>query len=525
MTQQPTGDLTPGWSLRRRLTALFATAGVLGAAVAAFAIIALVRVDQGTTRVIDRLDPATESVVNMFASMLDEETGLRGYALTHETQYLAPYHQGIAGEAQYQRQAETLLVDEPVLLAELQAVETAYRAWQSSYVLPSLSAVAAGGSVSDALSAVGKAQFDTVRAKLDTLQGGLADSRAQSRTELKSALSTRWAWIIAALALEVAVAAATVIGVRRWITVPLGRLGLETRTVAAGNIGHAVNVDGPREVTELGADVEQMRQELEVLIATARDAQVIAEAARAQIDEQADALRRSNAELEQFAYVASHDLQEPLRKVASFCQLLEQRYADQLDDRARTYIGFAVDGAKRMQALINDLLSFSRTGRTSVGFISLDLADPVRRALRDLSTLIEEAGAVVTVDPLPDVSGDPTLLGQLFVNLIGNAVKFHGSEPPTVRISCRAEGGFWQLACSDNGIGIEPRYAEKIFVIFQRLHPKDEYPGTGIGLALCKKIVEHHGGKIWLDTDYAGGTRFCFTLPTEPLPTPRTDLA
>jgi light-regulated signal transduction histidine kinase (bacteriophytochrome) len=250
-----------------------------------------------------------------------------------------------------------------------------------------------------------------------------------------------------------------------------------------------------------------------VLIETAREAQVIAEAARAQIDDQAHALRRSNAELEQFAYVASHDLQEPLRKVASFCQLLEQRYAEQLDDRARTYIGFAVDGAKRMQALINDLLSFSRTGRTSGGFVGLELSEPYERAVRDLSRLIEETGAVVTADPLPSISGDATLLSQLFLNLIGNAIKFRGAEAPTVHISCVPDGDYWEFSCADNGIGIEPQYAEKIFVIFQRLHPKDVYPGTGIGLALCKKLIEYHGGQIWLDTSYAGGTRFCFTLP------------
>jgi light-regulated signal transduction histidine kinase (bacteriophytochrome) len=296
-------------------------------------------------------------------------------------------------------------------------------------------------------------------------------------------------------------------------------LGAETRLVAAGDIGHAIDVEGPREVTDLGADIEQMRRELEELIATARDAQLAAEDARAQIDEQAEALRRSNGELEQFAYVASHDLQEPLRKVASFCQLLEQRYADQLDDRARTYIGFAVDGAKRMQALINDLLSFSRTGRTTESFTSIDLADPVHRAVRDLSKLIEESGAIITNDPLPHISGDATLLGQLFANLIGNAIKFRGEQAPVVHISCQPDGAFWALACADNGIGIEPQYAEKIFVIFQRLHPKDVYAGTGIGLALCKKIVEYHGGRIWLDTDYVGGTRLCFTLPVEKAPT------
>jgi signal transduction histidine kinase len=514
---------TRDWSLRRRLAALFIIAGILGAAVATFATIALVRVDQGTSRVIDTVDPADFAVLNMFANMLDEETGLRGYGLTKETSFLQPYQQGLVGVAEYQRQAETLLAGHPQLLAQLRTVEADYASWQTSYVQPSLAVVSGGGAVSDHLSAIGKAHFDTIRTDLAALESGLSISRTHSRDELDSALSTRWAWIITVISLAIAVGATTVLGIRRWVTVPLDRLGAETRTVAAGDISHPINAQGPREVTELGDDVERMRRELEVLIGTAREAQDAAERARAQIDEQAGALRRSNAELEQFAYVASHDLQEPLRKVASFCQLLEQRYADQLDDRARTYIGFAVDGAKRMQALINDLLSFSRTGRTSTGFSSIDLGAPFARAVSDLSKLIEESGAAVTRDPLPKISGDASLLSQLFANLIGNAVKFHSDRPPGVHFSCRRTGHFWTLACTDNGIGIEPQYAEKIFVIFQRLHAKDVYPGTGIGLALCKKIVEYHGGQIWLDTEFSGGTRFCFTLPVLPvLPVEKT---
>ena len=232
-----------------------------------------------------------------------------------------------------------------------------------------------------------------------------------------------------------------------------------------------------------------------------------------QLDEQTRDLERSNAELEQFAYVASHDLQEPLRKVASFCQLLEQRYRGQLDERADQYIDFAVDGAKRMQQLINDLLAFSRVGRSGNELQPVALDEIARRALADLDAVRVDARATVDVGDLPTVLGEPSLLTVLFQNLIGNAIKFRSEQPPEVRLTAERDGDGWLITCSDNGIGIDPEYAERVFVIFQRLHAKDEYAGTGIGLAMCRKIVEHHGGRIWLDPEAGPGTTFRFTLP------------
>lgn len=239
----------------------------------------------------------------------------------------------------------------------------------------------------------------------------------------------------------------------------------------------------------------------------------------AELDAQAAELRRSNAELEQFAYVASHDLQEPLRKVASFCQLLEKRYGDQLDARGTQYINFAVDGAKRMQVLINDLLTFSRVGRVQDARETVALDGTLDRALRNLATAVEESGAEVTrPERLPDVVGDPTLLTMLWQNLIGNAVKFRSPDRlPRVEVTevddPAAEPGFRTFAVTDNGIGVPAEFAEKVFVIFQRLHARETYGGTGIGLSLCKKIVEHAGGHIRIDTAHTGGTRIVFTLP------------
>jgi light-regulated signal transduction histidine kinase (bacteriophytochrome) len=231
------------------------------------------------------------------------------------------------------------------------------------------------------------------------------------------------------------------------------------------------------------------------------------------VEEQAEDLLRSNAELEQFAYVASHDLQEPLRKVASFCQLLERRYKGQLDERGEQYIEFAVDGAKRMQQLINDLLAFSRVGRLTSDFVDVDLSAALAQALTQLDMVVSEAGAQVTSDPLPTVQGENTLLVQLFQNLVGNGVKFSGGATPRIHIGVRRDGDMWEFCCSDNGIGIEPQYQDKIFVIFQRLHGRDVYGGTGIGLAMCKKIVEYHGGRMWLDTTVTEGATFRWTLP------------
>ena len=232
-----------------------------------------------------------------------------------------------------------------------------------------------------------------------------------------------------------------------------------------------------------------------------------------QLEEQSRDLRRSNTELEQFAYVASHDLQEPLRMVASYCQLLKRRYAGKLDTDADEFIEFAVEGATRMQRLINDLLSYSRVGHRGEVFAPLAANEVVSAALNNLGAAIADAGARIEVGDLPEINGDRTQLVQLFQNLIGNAVKFRRDEAPVVRISAVVDEKFAQFTVEDNGIGIDREYVDKVFLIFQRLHDREKYSGTGIGLAIVKKVVERHGGKVWIESTPGQGSRFEFTLP------------
>lgn len=227
----------------------------------------------------------------------------------------------------------------------------------------------------------------------------------------------------------------------------------------------------------------------------------------------AEELRRSNKDLEQFAFVASHDLQEPLRKVISYCQLLQRRYGGKLDAQADQFIEIIVKGGTRMSDLIRDLLAYARVGTQTAPAQAVDCAAIFRETAALLQETIRASGAKVTAERLPVVKADPTQVGQLFQNLVGNAVKFRGDKPPEVRVKARRQGSFWRISVQDNGIGIDPRFQDRIFDMFQRLHGKEKYPGTGIGLAICKRIVERHGGRIWVDSVPGQGTTFNFTLP------------
>ncbi len=235
--------------------------------------------------------------------------------------------------------------------------------------------------------------------------------------------------------------------------------------------------------------------------------------ARQDLEHSVKELARSNAELQQFAYVASHDLQEPLRMVSSYTQLLAKRYRGRLDADADDFIAFAVDGAARMQKLIQDLLAYSRVGTRNLERQAVSMDSVLEYATDMLQLVIKDTDAAVTHESLPSIKVDERQMTQLFQNLISNAIKFRGQEPPRIHVSATRLDGEWLFSVHDNGIGIEPQYADRIFVIFQRLHNRDDYPGTGIGLAICKKIVERHGGRIWMESEPGKGSTFFFTVP------------
>ncbi|OMC54804.1 histidine kinase [Mycobacterium sp. IS-836] len=474
------------------------------------------RTDGVSRELSDNIRPARLAASQLQAALRDQEIGVRGYLISANRQFLAPYYDGQRAEVAAAEDIRRHLGRHADLMADLDAIERAAGVWRANYTEPLIASVAPNTPtvISGAAAERGKAEFDHLRELFDMQNTHLFQTWDNTAAELKSAQDWRNGVLVAILLLFVVTAGALAALVRSTVTLPLAALAAACRRITKGDFGEViVPPRRPKDIRGIATDVENMRQRLvEELDAI--------HSARTQLHERAVELRRSNTELEQFAYVASHDLQEPLRKVASFCQLLEKRYGDQLDERGLEYIGYAVDGAKRMQVLINDLLTFSRVGRLGSVHTEVDLDAALDTALENLAVAIQESGAEIVrpTQRLPRIVGDPTLLSMLWQNLIGNAVKFRLAErTPRIVIECQAgsgeRDGQWVLSVSDNGIGIAEEFTEKVFTIFQRLHGREQYAGTGMGLAMCKKIVEHHGGTIRIDTSYTGGTRFEFTLP------------
>jgi signal transduction histidine kinase len=498
-TTSPTGAAQRPGSLRRRVLLLLAAITLVLVAASALAAVSTVRLSRAREHLADRLDPAAIRDAELLAALVDQETGVRGYVLTGDAQFLEPWEAGQIAEADLTTRLVALLDDEPAAVGRLAVVTERAERWRVEFALPAIASDLPEPAEA-AEQERGRALFQEVRDAHAALTADVDTARTDARDDLRQA--ARWL-TVSLTALVIALATAIVVIVvelRRSVLRPLATLADDAEVVAGGDLDHVVRADGAAEFLAVATAMDTMRERV---VSQLREA-----------EEHRAELARSNAELEQFAYVASHDLQEPLRKVAAFCQMLERRYGDQLDERAHQYIAFAVDGAKRMQELINDLLTFSRVGRSSerVGDVALD--DVAARAIANLSHAIQDAGATVRVSPLPDVRGDRTLLVALFQNLVSNAVKFHGDDPPEIDVTVERRGDDWELAVADNGIGIGSQYRERVFVIFQRLHARDDYEGTGIGLAMCRKIVEFHGGRLWIDEDHAGpGTTFRFTLP------------
>ncbi len=519
-----------GPSLQAWLTSVLVLLALMVVGTGALGAALLSHTTMAGNRLVDGILPAQRDALRLETALLDQETGVRGYLLADEPALLEPYERGLTNETDAARRLATVLAGDEGddgVREDLAAVQEAARTWREQFAAPAIASVEKGTappSLQD-----GKDRFDEVRRRIAAQQARLDRIQADARTTFGEARSQRdhilLAIVVAFLLAGTALAVLLHVGVLR----PLALVRTASQRVADGAFEEEIPLRGPSDLRALARAVEAMRHRtVAELKASRRNAERLDRTA-AELDAQAVELRRSNAELEQFAYVASHDLQEPLRKVASFCQLLEKRYGDQLDERGAQYIGFAVDGAKRMQVLINDLLTFSRVGRVQDARETVAMDGPLDRALRNLAAAVEESGAeIIRPERLPDVVGDPTLLTMLWQNLVGNAVKFRSPDrAPRVEVALAegrdAEPGFHTFTVTDNGIGVPAEFAEKVFVIFQRLHGRETYGGTGIGLSLCKKIVEHAGGRIRIDTDHREGTRIVFTLPVAAATTDTAD--
>jgi signal transduction histidine kinase len=505
------------WTLRRRVAALCVTVGVLLAALGVVAAVTAADSNDRIDTLVNRTGPMRSASEGLDAAVVDQETGILGFAISGREDNLRPYYDGLAAQNRLVAQIGQLVGadGDAQIRAALQDVQRRADEWRAAVAIPVISAVRTQGpDAGQALvEAAGTSRFDALRSSVATLQQEIQVVRRESVEAARKTGNTLVAIEIAAAAIIILAGAGLLLLLDRLVSQPVVELAEQVRAVADGDYEKRITSRGSPELAALADDVDGMRRQIAAELREVRDARAQVEWINEQLKIQADELTRSNRDLEQFAYVASHDLQEPLRKVASFCQLLQRRYAGQLDERADQYIAFAVDGAQRMQRLINDLLAFSRIGRLTTGFTDVDL----NRVLDDVTSQLEarnEDDGEIVWSGLPTVEGEEPLLTTLFVNLIGNSLKFRRPDvPPVIRITAEREGKEWRITVRDNGIGIEAEFADKVFVIFQRLHARDAYEGTGIGLAIVKKIVEYHGGRIWLDLDVDEGTSINFTLP------------
>lgn len=510
-----------GWTLRGRIFTLCLAAALLLGGLGVVAALTAAAANDAVDDVLDRAGPLRVAGQNLGTALVDQETGIRGYAITGLARSLDPYNTGLAAERQ--RVAEIRSILEPEedrdIEVSLERVEQLAVKWRTDVAVPLIETVRTQGAeaAQQRIEATDSRDFDQLRAAVDQLQADILTMRNKSAESARNASSNLVAVEIAAAVVIVVTGILLLILLDRLVSRPILDLAGQVRKVAAGDYERRIESNyGSPDLVALAEDVDRMRRQIASELSQVRTARQQVEWINQQLQSQAAELTRSNRDLEQFAYVASHDLQEPLRKVASFCQLLQRRYAGQMDERADQYIGFAVDGAQRMQRLINDLLAFSRIGRLTSGFTEVDLNRVLGEVKSQLETRAGDDAAITWAD-LPTVDGEEPLLTTLFANLVGNSLKFRRPDvPPVVTITASRDGNEWRINVRDNGIGIEAEFADKVFVIFQRLHARDAYEGTGIGLAIVKKIVEYHGGRIWLDVDVSPGVSIWFTLPVMP---------
>jgi len=513
------GPLRRRVTLRRQVTVACVLVMVALVVTTAAATVTALRGRAELRALLDDVGPMRTASTQLLASLIDQETGLRGYTVNGQDADLDPYTRGIAAQ---QRFSDAITGNPRVtapITGHLGRLSTLMQSWRSEFAEPAIAAVRAGDRPAgqSLIGAPARLRFDEIRREAAALDRAIDDVRDAAIAGVERTNAILLIVLAAATVVVLAGSVGLLVMLQRLVIGPVLRLAGHVRTVAAGDYGHRIGTGGPPELAHLAQDIEGMRQRIAADLVEVQSARQRIEETNALLQEtnqalerQAAELTRSNRDLEQFAYVASHDLQEPLRKVASFCQLLQRRYQGQLDERADQYINFAVEGAGRLQRLINDLLAFSRIGRVTTGFTDVDLA----RIVAAQADARSEQPAKITWSDLPVVRGEEPLLTTVFANLISNAVKFRRPDYPVrVHLDAHRDGDLWQFSCIDDGIGIGPEFADKVFVIFQRLHARDAYPGTGIGLSIVKKIVEYHGGRIWVDTEHTDGAAIRFTLP------------
>lgn len=503
-------------TLRRWLRRIFVVAGAVLAIVVAIAGYALLQVADRQDLVTEDYYDAVHQAERLNLALVDADVAVRSYERTGNTVSLETLRNGVLaqGAPEFDDGAiPQLAADDQKIAASWSTAVTAVDEWFMGYVEPTIAASQGPGTGME-VDPASDDLYIAARAATTDLLAVLSSEREGTLVALDW-----WTRILFGVVVLLALCAVLVSGwlwsmVERRVTRPVADLAAQARHAASDDPVTPIEVTGSGEVVGLARDVELMRSALVSRTAEVEASHIEVEESHALLKQQTIALERSNRDLEQFAYVASHDLQEPLRKVASFTQLLKKRYGGQLDDRADQYIDFAVDGAKRMQRLIQDLLEFSRVGRTSAARSEVDLEKVLADVLSVLGDKLSESDAMVEHSPLPVVRGQEALLRQLLMNVVGNAIKFRDPDRPAViRLGATTVENGWELWCTDNGIGIDPQYAERVFVIFQRLHAKELYEGTGIGLALCKRIVEFHEGDIWVEPAFPYGTTVRWTIP------------
>ncbi|MEV0896486.1 CHASE3 domain-containing protein [Actinoplanes sp. NPDC049802] len=508
------------WTLRARIVALCGSAGLLLGALGVIAAITATANNRQVDDILDRASPMRAAGETLNTALVDQETGVRGYAITGQDHNLKPYRDGLEQEKLQVARIEGYLEPEDGdIRAALEQVKARAATWRVAVAEPLVRTVQTEGpeAAQQRVEASDTREFDEVRQAVQLMQDHIQELRIRSANAARDSSQAMVAIEIAAAVIILLTGVFLLLLLDRLVSRPILDLAGQVREIAAGDYDRQIvsRYSSP-DLTALAEDIDRMRRQIASELSEVRVARQQVEWINQQLQSQTEELTRSNRDLEQFAYVASHDLQEPLRKVASFCQLLQRRYAGQMDERADQYITFAVDGAQRMQLLINDLLAFSRIGRLTTGFTDVDLNKVLAEVKSQLETRAGE-GAEISWTGLPTVEGEEPLITTLFVNLIGNSLKFRRPDvPPVVRVTAALQDREWHINVRDNGIGIEAEFADKVFVIFQRLHARDAYDGTGIGLAIVKKIVEYHGGRVWLDVDVPEGASINFTLPALP---------